>query len=239
MTLQKRLLSVLPSTPPWLEASARYVPATAIQIGGDWFQLLDAGSGRIAAIVGDAVGHGLGSAAAMGQLRASIATAVANDPRPGHALAAVDLFARRGADTLGASVACVLLDPLGPARDACAGHPPPLWVGADGRVERLDEGRHPLLGVGEPASSHHDGTVRFEQGDTLVLYTDGLIERRDEPIDVGIDRLRRCVSDERHRTVEDLCDTILSELVVQADDDVALLILRRARSITPPESASS
>ena len=67
--------------------------------------------GRIAAIVGDAVGHGVASAAAMGQLRASIMTAVANDPTPGRTLTAADLFARRGADTLGATVGCVLLGP--------------------------------------------------------------------------------------------------------------------------------
>ena len=95
LALQHRLLSVLPSTPPWLQAAARYVPATALDIGGDWFQILDAGNGRIAAVVGDAVGHGVSAAAAMGQLRASIATAVANDPTPGRTLAAADLFARR------------------------------------------------------------------------------------------------------------------------------------------------
>ena len=140
LTLQHRLLSVLPSTPEWMDAAARYVPATGIEIGGDWFQLLDAGAGHMMAVVGDAVGHGLASAAAMGQLRASIATAVATDSRPGRALAAVDLFARRGADTFGASVACVLLGPNLAARFSCAGLPP-TGAHRGRRIGALPDGR--------------------------------------------------------------------------------------------------
>ena len=153
LTLQNRLLSVLPPTPAWLEAAARYVPATNIEIGGDWFQVLDAGHGRIAAIVGDAVGHGVASAAAMGQLRASIMTAVANDPTPGRTLTAADLFARRGADTLGATVGCVLFSPDERTSYACAGLPPPVWLRATGGAELLTGGRRPLLGIGDARST--------------------------------------------------------------------------------------
>jgi GAF domain-containing protein len=235
LTLQNRLLSVLPTTPPWLEAAARYVPATGIEIGGDWFQVLDAGSGRIAAVVGDAVGHGVGSAAAMGQLRASIATAVANDPRPGPALAAVDLFARRGADTLGASVACLLLDPSGWATYACAGHPPPLRLSATGQAEVLGDGRRPLLGLDHPESRRDDGSVPFGIGDTLVLYTDGLVERRGEPIDVGIERLRRRLESGAGLDPESFCNRLLSEADIdRAVDDIALLILRRCEDRVEP-----
>ncbi len=161
LTLQNRLLSVLPPTPAWLEAAARYVPATNIDIGGDWFQVLDAGQGRIAAIVGDAVGHGVASAAAMGQLRASIMTAVANDPTPGRTLTAADLFARRGADTLGATVGCVLLGPDERISYACAGLPPPVWLRATGGAELLTGGRRPLLGVGEAGVDYEDAVHRF------------------------------------------------------------------------------
>ena len=104
LTFQRRLMPALPRTPPWIEIAASYRPASGLAIGGDWYQVLDAGGGRVATVVGDAVGHGLVAAAAMGQLRASIATAVANDAEPSHAIAAVDLFAVQGADTLGASV---------------------------------------------------------------------------------------------------------------------------------------
>ncbi len=118
LTFQHRLMPALPRIPEWIDVAAGYRPASGMAIGGDWYQVLDAGGGRIAAVVGDAVGHGLVAAAAMGQLRASIATAVANDAEPNHAIAAVDLFAVQGADTLGASVAYVLFDPDGHARYA-------------------------------------------------------------------------------------------------------------------------
>jgi serine phosphatase RsbU (regulator of sigma subunit) len=226
LALQQRLLSVLPTTPAWLGAAARYVPATGLEIGGDWFQILDAGDGRIAAIVGDAVGHGVTSAAAMGQLRASIATAFANDPRPGHTLAAVDLFARRGSDTLGASVGSVLLDPNGDGIYACAGLPPPLLVKPGKRVRFLAEGRRPLLGLGDPTVDYPDDSFSLSGGDLIVMYTDGLVERRGETIDSGLERLRRSVEMGWHLPPEDLCDLLLTEVGGdELDDDVALLIL--------------
>jgi serine phosphatase RsbU (regulator of sigma subunit) len=231
LTLQNRLLSVLPPTPPWLEAAARYVPATNIDIGGDWFQVLDAGEGRIAAIVGDAVGHGLASAAAMGQLRASIMTAVANDPRPGRVLSAADLFARRGADTLGATVGCVLLGPAERISYACAGLPPPVWLRAAGDATLLTGARRPLLGIGEAGIDYEEASIEFDIGDTLVLYTDGLIERRGEPIDVGIERLRQVIQARRGLRPEDLCDAVLAEVALeQPEDDIALLVMQRCPS---------
>ena len=231
LTLQKRLLSVLPATPPWLEAAARYVPATNIEIGGDWFQVLDAGEGRIAAIVGDAVGHGIASAAAMGQLRASIMTAVANDPTPARALSAADLFTRRGADTLGASVGCVLLGPTERTSYACAGLPPPVWLRATGEAELLTGGRRPILGVSEARLAYEDASIDFATGDTLVLYTDGLIERRGEMIDIGLERLRRVIEARSGMGPEELCDALLSEVALEhPEDDIALLVMQRCRT---------
>ena len=235
LTLQNRLLSVLPTTPTWLEAAARYVPATSIEIGGDWFQVLDAGDGRIAAIVGDAVGHGVASAAAMGQLRASIATAVANDPTPGRALTAADLFARRGADTLGATAGCVLLGPTDRASYACAGLPPPVWLRATGDAELLTAGRRPLLGLGEVGVDYEDAAIDFLAGDIIALYTDGLIERRGEPIDVGIERLRRVIEARRDLSPEDLCDAVLCEVALdRPEDDIALLVMKRCPTSEHP-----
>ena len=227
LTLQQRLLSVLPKTPSWLEVAARYVPATALDIGGDWFQILDAGNGRIAAIVGDAVGHGVTSAAAMGQLRASIATAVANDPTPGRTLAAVDLFARLGADTLCASVASILLDPAGHGQYACAGLPPPIGARPGQRVELLTGGRRPLLGIGDADAVYPQGHFELISGDLVVMYTDGLVERRGESIDSGLERLRRSVEAGSHLPPEELCDRVLAEMAAdEPDDDIALLVLR-------------
>lgn len=226
LTLQHRLLPTLPTTPDWIEVAAAYVPASTLEIGGDWFQIFDAGGGRLAAVVGDAVGHGLASAAAMGQLQASFITAIANDADPERALAAVDLFASRGADTLAASAAYVLFDRAGTAQYASAGHPPIVWAPAHGAPTVVDSGEGGLLGTHMTASSR---TIPFESGDLVVMFTDGLIERRDETIDDGLQRLVAAVEASRHLAPQQMCDAMVESLTadVVADDDIAILILRR------------
>jgi serine phosphatase RsbU (regulator of sigma subunit) len=198
-------------------------------IGGDWYQVLEAAGGRIAAVVGDAVGHGLVAAAAMGQLRASIATAVANDPEPNHAMAAVDLFAVQGADTLGASAIYVLFDPDAPARYTSAGHVPVVRVPARGRCELLEGGRRPLLGFHVPEEHGLSADFPFDAGDIAVLFTDGLIERRGETIDDGLKRLLDAVDKTRHLSPQEMCATLLEQVTegYEPEDDIALLVIRR------------
>ena len=227
LTLQHRLLSTLPETPDWIEAAASYVPATGLEIGGDWFQLLDASAGRLVAIVGDAVGHGLSSAAAMGQLRASFITAVANDADPLHALTAVDLFAARGSDTVAASAAYVLVDPGGTALYASAGHPPIVAVPAGGTATIVDGARGSLLGCRTAIGQQM--TIPFESGDLLVMFTDGLVESREKPIDDGLQRLVTAVDDARHLPLQDMCDAVVRACIADLapTDDIAILILRR------------
>ena len=231
LTLQHRLLSMLPPTPEWIEAAASYVPASGLEIGGDWFQLLDAGEGRIAAVVGDAVGHGIASAAAMGQLRASIATAVANDPAPDRALAAVDLFAAQGADTLAASVAYTLFQADGIAHHASAGHPPVIWVPAAGPAAFVEGGRGPLLGFRSSNHPPHE-TLKFLDGDLAVMYTDGLVERRNEAFDLGLQRLLEAVELTRHLPPREMCDALVAAFTDDRapQDDIAVLVVRRVAS---------
>ena len=208
--------------------AASYVPATGLEIGGDWFQLLDAGDGRLAAIVGDAVGHGLASAAAMGQLRASFATAVSIDPDPITALASVDKFAGLGSDTVAASAAYVLVDPTGFATYASAGHPPIVVVPSGGPAHIVEGARGSLLGYRTPAV---DGrTFPFEPGDLIVMFTDGLVESRTEPIDDGITRLITTVDAIRDLSPQQVCETLVATLTKDrvVEDDIAILILRRA-----------
>ena len=230
LTFQRRLMPGLPHTPDWIDVAAGYRPATGMAIGGDWYQVLEAGGGRIAAVVGDAVGHGLVAAAAMGQLRASIATAVANDPEPNHAIAAVDLFAVQGADTLGASVAYVLFDPDGHARYASAGHVPVVRVPALGDSELLEGGRRPLLGFRVPEDHSLTADFAFGPGDVVVMFTDGLVERRGETIDDGLKRLLDIVDKTRHMSPQEMCAAILEGLTdgYEPDDDIALLVIRRS-----------
>ena len=229
LTFQHRLLPGLPSAPDWVEIAACYRPATGMAIGGDWYQVLDAGRGRVAAVVGDAVGHGLVAAAAMGQLRASIATAVATDAEPDHAIVAVDLFAAQGADTLGASLAYVLLDSEGVAQYISAGHVPVVWVPAGGDGVLLEGGRRPLLGFRVRDDEGVTAEFRFDSGDLVIMYTDGLIERRGETIDDGLKRLLHAIEGARHMPPQAMCDSLLEELTAgyEPDDDIALLVIRR------------
>jgi len=227
LTLQHRLLSTIRTMPGWIEVAASYVPATGLEIGGDWFQVLEAGEGRLAAVVGDAVGHGLASAAAMGQLRASFATAVLMDPDPMSALEAVDRFAELGADTMAASAAFVLVDQTGFARYASAGHPPIVVARAAEPARVIEGARGGLLGYRTAASE--SVTFPFEHGDMIVMYTDGLVETRTGPIDDGIARLVAAVDATRHLPAHEMCEVLVATLTEgrDVDDDIATLVLRR------------
>ena len=228
LTLQHRLLSRLPATPDWIEVAASYVPASGLEIGGDWFQILETGDGRLVAVVGDAVGHGLGSAAAMGQLRASFMTAVANNPDPLHALAAVDLFAGRGADTVAASAAYILFDPAGTAHYASAGHPPIIVVPRRGKVVIVDGARGTLLGYRR--TSGDSVTLSFEPGASILMFTDGLFESRRESFDDGLQRLVAAAEASRKLAPQQMSEQIIESRTSgrrSPDDDIALLILRR------------
>jgi len=229
LTFQRRLMPALPRTPRWIDVAASYRPASGLAIGGDWYQVLDAGGGRVVTVVGDAVGHGLVAAAAMGQLRASIATAVANDPDPSRAIAAVDLFAVQGADTIGASVAYFLFEPDGPARYASAGHVPSVLVPACKPALLLEEGRRALLGFQSPDNRGVAADVMFDPGDVIVMFTDGLVERRGEGIDDGLRRLGKTIEQVRDLSPQAMCAALLEEMTkdYDPDDDVALLVIRR------------
>lgn len=226
LSLQRRLLPTLVDVPPWVEVAARYEPATGGNIGGDWFQLVTAGNGRLVAVVGDAVGHGITSAAAMGQLRASIATAVATTTDPASALAIVDHFAAQGSDTLAASAALAMFEESGGVLHASAGHPPMVLV-HDGAARLLEAGRRPLLGFGDVDRSR-SAIEPFGPGDTLVMYTDGLIEQRETSIDEGLRRLLEVVHGVASADPTSLCDTLIEQMVAPGlnEDDVAVLVLR-------------
>jgi PAS domain S-box-containing protein len=235
LALQRSLLPGLLPLPSWLEAGARYHPATGGEVGGDWYQMLVLDDGRCVAALGDAVGRGVIAAAAMGQLRAVLAGAGRVDPDPAAVLAALDTFALHATDAQAASLAYVLLAPGDPvARYLSAGHPPIVRVPACGAPHLLDGGRRPLLGIAADLSSARpaDAVVArapFEPGDTLVLYSDGLVERRDVPIDEVIGRLCDAADRHRARPPDDLCGALLDELLggEPVDDDVALLAVHR------------
>lgn len=228
LVLQRRLLPESLQSPPWLRVAVRYEPATGGPIGGDWYQMVDLGDRRVAVVVGDAVGHGLVSAAAMGQLRASVATALSATRDPAIALTIVDRFAMLSADTTGASLGLALIDANGTVQYSSAGHPPLVLAEASGSISMLGGGRRPLLGFGG-ASPPSAGLVRFDVDDTLVLYSDGLIETRQRSFDSGLAELRSVLADTVHLDVELIASELLGRMTAGADteDDVAVMVVRR------------
>jgi serine/threonine-protein kinase RsbW len=227
-TLQLGLLGAGPPDFEHLTVSAAYRPGTAaLEVGGDWYDAFTLPSGAIALVVGDVVGHGLEAAVAMGQLRGAVG-ALAQTTRPARLLERLDGFVETVPSAATATLAYVELDPAGGAmRFACAGHPPPLVVSPDGRTRLLWEGRSPPLGsmLGE---RRDDAVARLEEGETLVLYTDGLVERRSESIDAGLERLGRAArlaggAPTSH--ADAICDALLGR--EEQEDDVCVLTVRR------------
>jgi PAS domain S-box-containing protein len=232
LTLQRRLLPELPATPPWLGVGARYEPASGGEVGGDWYQVLVLDDGRCIAALGDAVGRGIAAAAAMGQLRAAIAGAAAVDAHPSAVVAATSRVAASGADTRCASLAYGLIDPIaGTLTYALAGHPPPVLIRAGGDVELLDDGRGPLLGTASSTSRFGFAVTEFRAGDLLVLYTDGLVERRGESIDDGIARLARHAQELAGLPAAAMATSLVDAVLLdgETDDDIAVLVMRYAR----------
>jgi PAS domain S-box-containing protein len=232
LTLQRRMLPELPPDAPWLAAAAHYRPATGGEVGGDWYQLLTIDDDRIALVLGDAVGRGIPAAAAMGQLRGVVTGAASVEPDPERVVEATDRFARLGSDTTGTSMVYALVDRRDDRlRYVSAGHLPGALLRHDGEVELLCEGRRPLLGSIDLDRRWPVASSSFAVGDTLVLFTDGLVERRSEDIDAGLDRLVRTLRALAPLAVDvtALCDRLVDDLVgtEAIDDDIAVLVARR------------
>ncbi|MGY1640196.1 PP2C family protein-serine/threonine phosphatase [Geodermatophilus sp. SYSU D00703] len=240
-TLQRHLLGDPPDVAP-LEAAVRYVPAGRhAQVGGDWYDAFRLGNGTTMLAIGDVTGHDAPAAALMAQTRGMLRGLAQTGPRtPSAVLTALDgAFADLGVATpVTVVVATLDLRPDGGAllRWSNAGHPPPVLVRADGRALLLERPVDPLLGVVRTAR-RDDHEVALDPGDTLVLYTDGLVERRDAPLDDGFAGLVATLERIGHEPLERVCDTVLRELGGR-EDDVALLAVRLppARQGRPPRS---
>ncbi|MCZ7590102.1 MAG: SpoIIE family protein phosphatase [Gaiella sp.] len=212
--------------------ASAYRPGTAtLEVGGDWYDAFRLESGEIALVVGDVVGHGLEAAVAMGQLRGAV-SALAQSSDPARLLQRLDAFVETVPSAATATLAYVELDPTtGEARYACAGHPPPLVLSPDGSTRFLWDGRSAPLGslLGQDRDAAVDS---LEEGETLVLYTDGLVERRTASIDVGLERLadaarRRPLG--APRLADEICDALLDGQ--SQDDDVCVLTLFRIPTV--------
>ncbi|MCV7127745.1 SpoIIE family protein phosphatase [Mycolicibacterium vanbaalenii] len=209
--------------------AVRYQAASRpLQVGGDWYDVVDLDDGRIAMIVGDCVGHGLPAATVMGQVRSACRALLFDNPSPAAALAGMDRFAARLPGAQCATAVCAVLDPAtGELVYSSAGHPPPILMHADGSA-RLLEGAHTIaLGL-RVGWSRPEGRLSIPAGATLMLYTDGLVERRRTLLEDGISRAAELLEGHRTSDLEDLADQIMSGLApsVGYQDDVALLLYR-------------
>ena len=227
-TLQRSVLPTSLPTLAGLDLAARYLPGTEeLDVGGDWFDAIPLPDGRLGLVVGDVVGKGVQAAATMAQLRNALRAFSLDRLKPSSVVARLNRLAEEVVDTAFATVVYVVVDPVaGVARFTSAGHPPPLVSFPDGRVELLEGGRGLPLGAA-PDSSYSHGVVELPVGSVLLLYTDGLVERRDRPIDEGLERLRAAAL-AAPRDHEQLVEHVLAELIGsgQRGDDIALLALR-------------
>ena len=222
-TLQHAMLELASDLPT---VAARYLPkASNLTVGGDWYDVLDLGEGRRGLIVGDCVGHGLEAATAMGALRNVSRALLADDHGPGEVIASLDRFALTIPAAECATVVCVVVDlPNQTLTYSNAGHPPPLLV-HDDRALWLDQALASPLAVDAPART--EAQLDVHPDDLLVLYTDGLVERRNENLEEGLLRLAQAAVAVRDEPVQDIADRLIATLVgTTATDDVALVVKR-------------
>ena len=223
-TLQHSLLPDLPEL-PHLVTAARYLPGAAgAEVGGDWYDVIPLESGRTAIVVGDVMGRGVTAAALMGQLRTAVRAyaLIAEDPAETMNLVAGYVGSRDDVDF--ATVLLLTIEPDGHAVSVCsAGHLPPVLFGG-GEAALITLNQNPPLGL--PDHRYVMSTFEMRPGATLLLYTDGLVERRRVPLDDGIKRLLELVS-AGPQEPEALLDHLIASLLPDgADDDVALLAAR-------------
>lgn len=222
-TLQHALLpDALPEVQGLL-VSARYVPATSgVEVGGDWYDVIAAGPNRVMLVIGDVSGHGLRAATTMASLRHATLAYAAHDARPAAVLAKLSDFVNSGPHEYFATVLCAILDIEHHSLSvASAGHPPPLVLDGDGGYF-IDVSVNVPIGV-ERDSPYEEVTVAIPANATLVAFTDGLVERRGETIDVGLERLRQTAV--AHRlSLEDLVAKLPAELALDDhSDDTAIV----------------
>ncbi len=230
LTLQRAMLPTGLSAPSSVEVRNRYLPGSKlIEVGGDWYESIALPGGRVALVVGDVAGHGVRAAVTMGRLRTAIHTLAMLELPPAETLQQLnELMQELGArEPHFATCVYAIFDAVaGTCEVASAGHLPPLLVRPDGSNELLDVSPAPPLGVGTgPIQSR---TLPIADGSLLVLYTDGLVEKRSKDIDEGLARLRDIFTpDSVELPLEDLCKATLAGVWLDEQrDDIAVLIAR-------------
>ncbi len=225
LTLQRAVLGPTRLPPGF---AAHYAPATrSLEVGGDWYDVVDLQDGSYGIVVGDVVGRGLDAAAVMGQLRSAGRALLLQSRSPAQVLGALDTFAAQVPGAACSTVFCAVVDPRsGRLRYSNAGHLPALVGDRDGAVRLLGDA------AGLPLAVQQEGPrpqveVTLAADDTLLLYTDGLVERRDADLDEGVARAAAALAAARRLPPDQVVGALTGELLVGTrDDDVALLVYR-------------
>lgn len=217
--------AALPQPAGW-QLGATYSSAGRASVGGDFYDVIPLNDGRVAFAIGDVMGRGVAAAAAMSQIRAALRALVAVDPDPGTVLTRLDLLYERFPSEQLVTLVYALADPdLDQLVMSCAGHPAPVVVRADGTADFVGASGT-ILGVGAPG--RQSTAVPFLPGDSLLMYTDGLLERRDEAPEVSDARLLRTYRTMAPEPVAEELQQFVAEMRDPSrDDDVAVLVARR------------
>jgi PAS domain S-box-containing protein len=234
--LQHSLLTP-PPEPDHLEVVVRYVPAArAAQVGGDWYDAFVQPDGATMLVIGDVVGHDTAAAAAMGQVRGLLrGIAYTTEQGPADVLTRLDQAIEGLQVGTTATAVAARLEQTDEEREnalTClrwsnAGHPPPMVLDADGSVRVLAGAEADLLLGLDPTSARTETRAMLGRDSTVLLYTDGLVERRGQSLDEGLDRLRAALTELRHLPLAELCDELLTRLLPSArEDDVAMVAVR-------------
>ncbi|MFN2617424.1 MAG: SpoIIE family protein phosphatase [Thermoleophilaceae bacterium] len=222
--VQRSLLPPLPEM-PGVTLAARYMPAEEAQLGGDWYDAFRLHGGTIGVAIGDVVGRGFHAAALMGQLRSALRAYALDGRSPSEVLVRLSGLLRQLEPGWGATLVYLAFEPLeGRATLANAGHLPPLLLRPDGTCEYMEvPGSVPLGSVRHPR--YEQASVEIPPGSTLLLYTDGIVERRGELLDEGLEALRRVVEGGAPNP-QALCQRVLEGMLPSgsAEDDTAMLV---------------
>jgi serine phosphatase RsbU (regulator of sigma subunit)/anti-sigma regulatory factor (Ser/Thr protein kinase) len=249
-TLQRSLLPERLPQLPGLSIAARYLPAAAeAEVGGDWYDVLPTPSGGVGLVMGDVAGKGLAAASMVGRLRSALRAYALEGHPPARVVEQLNRLIWTEADeSQMATLIYLVVDPgAAELHWVNAGHPPPLLLSESRLPQFLEGGGSVPLGV-LPFPDFQEVSMGIDQGATVVLYTDGLVERPGEHIDTGLDRLAEVVRG-ASTDPQEICDLVLDQMVPEAGapDDVALLTLRtipmadrfRVELPTEPEALAS
>jgi serine phosphatase RsbU (regulator of sigma subunit) len=226
LALQRSLLPTQLPDAPGVDVAARYVPGHEFGIGGDWYDVFSLSSGWLGAVIGDVSGHGLRSAVVMGRVRSALRAYALICDDPAEALTLLDRKVHHfETGNLTTALYAMISPDLDSIHLSLAGHLRPI-LAAPGRPAVIPEiAVGPPLGIGQPQAVRRTTVIDFPRGAVFVCYTDGLVERRGEIIDAGIERLVAAIEPDAADTV---CGKIMARMdVEQPTDDIAVLAVRR------------